>query len=52
MKVQATKASRAQVELHIMRQRLLGERMIGDWDKPTRLELVVTGLALIAMAFI
>lgn len=49
---QATKANRAQVELHIRRQRALGERMIGDWDKPTRLELAVTGLALLAVTFL
>jgi hypothetical protein len=49
---QATKANRAQVLLHIRRQRRLGERMIGDWDQPTRLDLAVTGLALLALAFL
>lgn len=49
---QATKANPAQVDLHIQRQRRLGERMIGDWDKPTWLELTVTGLVLLALAFI
>lgn len=49
MRRQATKANPAQVALHIARQRRLGERMIGDNDKPTKLELAVTGLAIIAM---
>lgn len=49
---QATKASRAHVMLHIKRQRNLGESMIGDWDQPKRWELIVTGLALIALALL
>lgn len=52
MRKQATKANRAQVELHIRRQRRLGERMIGDNDKPTRLELAVTGLVIAAIVFL
>lgn len=39
---QATKASRAQLDLHIMRQRNLGEDMIGDHDKPTIWDLLAT----------
>lgn len=39
---QATKASRAQVELHIARQRALGNRMIGDNDMPTRWDFLAT----------
>lgn len=46
MRNQATKASPAQVDLHIRRQKLLGERMIGDNDQPGRWDLIVT-LALI-----
>lgn len=52
MRAQATKASRQHVELHIKRQRRLGERMIGDHDRPTWIELAVTGLALIVLALI
>lgn len=52
MRKQATKANRTQVELHIRRQRRLGERMIGDNDQPTRLELAVTGLAIVAVIFL
>jgi len=49
MRRQATKASQAQVELHIARQRRLGERMIGDNDQPTGLELAVTALLIAAL---
>lgn len=42
MKKQATKANPAQVELHIERQKHLGELAIDDRDEPTTLELVVT----------
>lgn len=52
MKTQATRCNRAQVQLHIQRQRALGERMIGDTDAPRRLDLIATGLALIALACI
>lgn len=52
MRKQATKANRAQVELHIQRQRRLGERMIGDNDQPTRLELAVSGLVILALIFL
>jgi hypothetical protein len=41
-KQQATKANRAQVELHVERQRTLGERMIGDHDLPSRWDLLAT----------
>lgn len=41
-KQQATKDSRAQVELHIDRQRALGERMIGDHDNARAWELIAT----------
>lgn len=44
MKRQATKDNRAQVELHIERQRILGERMIGDNDKVKPWDLVVTAV--------
>lgn len=42
MKRQATKGNRAQVELHIQRQRDLGERMIGDNDMPSRWDFLAT----------
>lgn len=48
MRAQATKASRPQVELHIERQRRLGERMIGDHDRPRIRELLFTA-AVIAL---
>jgi TRAP-type C4-dicarboxylate transport system permease large subunit len=41
-KQQATKDSRAQVELHIERQKALGERMIGDRDDVRAWELIAT----------
>lgn len=45
MKRQAEKSTRAQIELHLMRQRNLGERMAGDHDKPRMWELAaVTAL--------
>lgn len=47
-KQQATKDSRAQVELHIERQRTLGERMIGDHDNARAWELIAT-LAVIGL---
>jgi len=39
---QATKDNAAQIELHIQRQRTLGERMIGDNDKPKAWDLLAT----------
>jgi hypothetical protein len=47
-KQQATKDSRAQVELHIERQKALGERMIGDRDDVRAWELIAT-LAVIGL---
>lgn len=47
MRQQATKASREHVELHIERQRVLGERMIGDHDKPRKYDLIVTLMAIV-----
>jgi len=53
VKKQATRANLAQVQLHIRRQRKLGERMIGDHDQPRGWELAASaffvGLALIGM---
>ncbi len=49
MKTQATRANAAQVQTHIQRQRALGERMVGENDKPRPLELIVTGAALVLM---
>lgn len=51
MKRQATKDNRAQVELHIARQRHLGERMIGDNDQPSRWELLST-FAVVMLIFV
>jgi hypothetical protein len=48
MRNQATKATRAQVEHHIERQRALGESLIDDDDEPTWFELIVTGIIFIA----
>jgi len=50
MKPQATKATRAQVEHHIERQRALGESLIDDDDKPTWVELAATAIIVIAVA--
>lgn len=52
MRNQATKANPAQVAQHIARQRRLGERMIGDNDQPTKLELLVSGVVLLALIFL
>lgn len=53
MSRQATRANQAQIQLHIRRQRTLGERMIGDNDNPRGWELAASafflGLALIGM---
>lgn len=46
---QATKATPAQVRLHIARQRALGERLIGDHDRPRWFELFVTALMVVCM---
>ncbi|MND20879.1 hypothetical protein D3C76_47820 [compost metagenome] len=46
MTQQAERASRAQIDLHISRQHALGERMIGDHDKPKARELVASMLIL------
>ncbi|NTE96714.1 hypothetical protein [Agrobacterium tumefaciens] len=46
---QAERASKAQVEQHIHRQQVLGELMIGDHDRPRRIELLITGLALVVV---
>lgn len=48
---QATKASPAQVRLHIARQRALGERMVGDHDGPRAFELFVTAVIVLAVLF-
>jgi hypothetical protein len=48
-KPQATKGSRAQVELHIERQRSLGDRMIDDDDMPTAIDLIATVLMVLAV---
>lgn len=49
MKTQATKATRAQVEHHIERQRALGEGLIDDTDEPTALDLIVTAMFVLAV---
>ena len=49
MRTQATKATRAQVEHHIERQRALGELMIGEHDRPRWVELVVTGAMVVCV---
>lgn len=49
---QATKANTAQVQQHIRRQRLLGQRLIGDSDRVRIIELVVTGAILITVCTI
>lgn len=41
-KQQATKDNRAQVELHIARQKELGELMIHDDDQPTGWDFLAT----------
>lgn len=45
-KPMATRANHAQVQLHISRQRALGERLIGDHDKPRRIDLAATLIVL------
>lgn len=48
-KVQAEKANRAQIELHIIRQKKLQERMIHDNDEPTAIDLIVTAMFVLAV---
>lgn len=48
MKRQAERANKAQVDLHIVRNRKLGEKAINDNDNPRKSELLVT-LALILL---
>lgn len=45
---QAERATDAQVDLHIQRQHALGERMIGDNDRPRWPEMLATGVLLVA----
>ncbi len=40
MRKQAERCNRSKVDLHIERQRRLGERMIGDHDLPSARELI------------
>lgn len=49
---QATKDSQAQVELHVARQKELGELMLRDDDEPGALELLVTAVIAVAAAFV
>lgn len=46
---QAEKANRAQVELHIQRQKELRELMIDDDDEPTWVELLATAIIVIVV---
>lgn len=48
-KPQADKANRAQVDLHIERQRRLGDRMIDDDDMPTAIDVIVTVLLVLTV---
>lgn len=50
-KPMATKGTRPEVLLHISRQRTLGERLIGDHDRPRMLDLVVTTVLVLAVLF-
>ena len=49
MKKQADKTNRAQVELHIRRQRKLGERAVADHDGPRWPDLAVTGILVLCI---
>lgn len=48
-KHQATKASPAEIRLHIVRQRFLGERMIGDGKYSRIPETLATAAGLLVM---
>lgn len=52
MHQQATRATRAQVELHIKRQKRYGERMTRFIDSPRPIELIATGLVLLAVFYV
>jgi hypothetical protein len=39
---QAERCTPEHTELHIRRQRTLGEQMVGDYDKPSRWDLLAT----------
>lgn len=49
MKTQAERCRTPLVKVHIERQKRLGERMIGESDKPRRLDLIVTAALLAAI---
>lgn len=49
---QAEKANRAQVDLHIQRQKELGELMIHDDDEPTWVELAATAIIVIVVGIV
>ena len=51
MSHQADKATTAQVDQHIARQRHLGERAIGDHDKPRGWELAAVTTLLVFIGF-
>lgn len=51
MKRQAEKAQAVQIDQHIARQRNLGERAIGDHDKPRRWELAAVTSLLVLIGF-
>lgn len=48
-KHQATKASTPQIRLHIVRQRFLGERMIGEREYSRLPQILATAAGLLAM---
>ena len=50
MSRQASRCNDTQRHVHTQRQRALGERMVGEHDRPRLLEVAATFLALAAMA--
>lgn len=49
MRKQAERCTTNHVHLHIARQRNLGERLIGDHDRPRRADLAVSSIAVVVL---
>lgn len=51
MRPQAERATPAQVNLHIARQRVLGQNAIPDSDKPSKWDLLATLAVVVLIGF-
>lgn len=46
---QAERCKQSEVEIHVARQKKLGERMIGDTDRPRLADFAITGACIVAL---